>query len=271
MTKEEKLQKLNVVFSPTAPIKRQDLFFGRIYQLDSVCDAINERGQHAILFGERGVGKTSLGNIIATQLTYVFPIKITCSRKDDFKSMWLRAMGKIPIAKTTEKIGFTNEQKVEYTNLASQLKNLEDVKPADIENLLKPILDNRMLFVFDEFDNITINVIRQQFADLIKSLSDNCENITIVIIGISDNIENLIGNHPSLERCLKQIKMPRMNSDELGAIIDYGTSSLEIKINSRIRNQIIEFSAGFPHYTHLICKYGCRDAINKESSKLNSH
>ena len=269
MTKEEKLQKLGKVFSPVAPIKSKDLFFGRINQLQNVCDAINEQGQHAILFGERGVGKTSLGNIMSTQLTNVYPVKVTCSRDDDFKSLWYRAFQNIPMARTTAGIGFNKQDETIYNSLASNVNSLEDVLPANIEIFLRPVSSYRILFVFDEFDNISKNKVREQFADLIKSLSDNSENITIVIIGISENVVNLLGNHQSLERCLKQIKMPRMNSNELGAIIDNGINSLEIEINKETRKKVIEFSAGFPHYTHLLCKYGCKLLIEEDKLLFN--
>ncbi|MFH6981832.1 ATP-binding protein [Marinoscillum luteum] len=269
MTKEEKLIKLRSVFSPMSPIKNQDLFFGRIHQLDNVCDAINEQGQHAILYGERGVGKTSLGNIMATQLTNVFPVKVTCSRDDDFKSLWHRAFQKIPLATTTTGIGFTSEEQTSYTSLASRILDIEDVLPANIESMLMPVLNNRILFVFDEFDNINKNRVREQFADLIKSLSDNCDNITIIIIGISDNVVNLLGNHQSLERCLKQIRMPRMTPDELGGIIDNGINVLELEIVKDVRKKILEFSSGFPHYTHLLCKYGCKAVIEDDKLSFN--
>lgn len=270
MTKEEKLEILRRVFSPMSPIKSQDLFFGRSLQLDNVCDAINEQGQHAILFGERGVGKTSLGNIMATQLTNVFPVKITCTREYDFRSLWYRALQAIPIATRTDGIGFNPEQQITYSSLANQLANYEDLMPAHIQYILTPVLSNRMLFVFDEFDNITKNTAREQFADLIKSLSDNCDNVTIVIIGISDNVVNLIGNHQSLERCMKQIKMPRMNSKELGDIIDNGLKALTLKVSNEVRKKIIDFSMGFPHYTHLLCKYGCKAAIDEEKTSYTS-
>ena len=60
MTREQKEIILRQVFSPISPIEEKDFFFGRINQLEKVADAINENGQHAILYGERGVGKTSL-------------------------------------------------------------------------------------------------------------------------------------------------------------------------------------------------------------------
>lgn len=264
MDKQNKLNRLREVFSPVSPIKKQDLFFGRINQLKNVCDAINEKGQHAILYGERGVGKTSLGNIMVTQLTNVYPVKVTCTRDDDFKSLWFRAFQNIPLAQTTQGIGFDAQKRTSYSALANNLNSIESLLPANIEYLLQPVMGNRILFVFDEFDNISKNRVREQFADLIKSFSDNVENITIVIIGISDNVVNLIGNHQSLERCVKQIKMPRMQPDELGAIIDNGLKFLELKINKEVRQKIIDFSTGFPHYTHLLCKFSCKECIDND-------
>ena len=272
MTNQAKLNKLAEVFSPVSPIKKQDLFFGRINQLNNVCDAINEQGQHAILYGERGVGKTSLGNIMVTQLTNVYPVKVTCTRDDDFKSLWFRAFQKIPLAQTTQGIGFGEEERTNYSALADNLSNMESLLPSNIEYLLQPVIGSRILFVFDEFDNIKKNRVREQFADLVKSFSDNVENITIVIIGISDNVVNLIGNHQSLERCLKQIKMPRMKPHELGGIIDNGINYLQLEINKETRKRIIDFSTGFPHYTHLLCKYSCKACIeNDEEIVTNDH
>jgi hypothetical protein len=40
------------VFTPAVPVSERELFSGRIEQLRRVFDAINQRGQHAIIFGE---------------------------------------------------------------------------------------------------------------------------------------------------------------------------------------------------------------------------
>jgi DNA polymerase III gamma/tau subunit len=53
------------VFTPSAPIDNQALFAGRVNQLNRIIGAVSQRGQHAILFGERGVGKTSLANVLS--------------------------------------------------------------------------------------------------------------------------------------------------------------------------------------------------------------
>jgi Cdc6-like AAA superfamily ATPase len=269
MTKEERLQILNLVFSPITPIKRRDLFFGRRLQLEQVVDAINETGQHAILHGERGVGKTSLANIMFDSYTNLYPVKITCNREDEFRTLWERAFSEVQFSQTTKGIGFNPQEKQTIINIGNQLRGIEIVTPDIVEKLLRQLNGSKFLFIFDEFDNIRTKKIRSSFADLIKSLSDNVANTTIVLVGIGENVEELIGAHQSLERCLKQVKMPRMSDDEAGAIIDNGLSLLGISIPVKVKNSILEFSSGFPHYIHLLCKYGAKEIIMNEKNEFS--
>lgn len=269
MTKEEKLLILRQVFSPISPIQEEDFFFGRIIQLEKVADAINEKGQHAILYGERGVGKTSLANIMATKYTYIYPVKVTCDRLDNFKSLWERAFDGIQFAKTTEGLGFRPEKVKEIITLGNQIRSISNLRASQIVNILNSLGNFRMLYIFDEFDNIQNEKVRSSFADLIKSLSDNNTNSTIVLVGIADNIEDLIGSHQSLERCLKQVKMPRMKKEECEEIIQNGIEKLELKIDDKVKNKIVEFSSGFPHYVHLLCKYGAKELITNEKENFS--
>ncbi len=234
LTKDEKLILLNQVFSPTAPIKQKDFFHGRMMQLTKIMDAINEAGQHAILHGERGVGKTSLAYIMMTSYTNLYPVKITCSRDDDFKTLWQQTFNNIQFSQTTQGIGFNAEQKNEIINIGQRLNRIEVLKPSDIVNLLNQ-LPAKFLLIFDEFDNINSKKTKSLFADLIKSMSDNVPNATIVLVGIADNVEDLVGQHQSLERCLKQVKMPRMSAAESSEIIESGLEKLQISINRKIK------------------------------------
>ena len=259
----EKILLLNKVFSPSSPIKKSDFFSGRITQIDKLCDVINEDGQHAIAYGERGVGKTSFANIISESLTNIYPIKITCNKNDTFHTLWKQAFNQIQFSKTIAGLGFKPEIKKELVNFGNTLDINSDYFNNDIINCLNSI-PNKFLFIFDEFDNIEDLKTKSNFADLIKAFSDNNINTTIVIVGIADDISDLIGSHPSLERCLKQIKMPRMSDKESEEIILKGLSKLELTISDNIKNKIIEFSSGFPHYIHLLCKYGAKELIENE-------
>src|SRR5579862_7781488 len=80
------------VFSPSAPIDERDLFAGRKTEIRQVIDAINQKGRHAIIYGDRGVGKTSLANVLRQFLPagseHVFSVRVNCDTGDSFNSLW---------------------------------------------------------------------------------------------------------------------------------------------------------------------------------------
>lgn len=59
-----------------------------------------------------------------------------------------------------------------------------------------------------------------------------------------------------------------MSDEELKDIIDKGLHKLELDIDEEIKNKVIEYSSGFPHYTHAICKSAAWYAINKNSNVI---
>lgn len=51
-----KTLEINKVFTPGSPVNERDLFAGRILQISTLIEATSQRGYHAVLYGERGVG-----------------------------------------------------------------------------------------------------------------------------------------------------------------------------------------------------------------------
>lgn len=263
-TEENRLFRISEVFSPSAPIERRSLFYGRTEQIEKIIGAMFEKGQHAVLFGERGVGKTSLANIIMEILANgVVCSKVTCSKKETYKTLWAKALRKIQFQTINRGIGFTATEYTDTRSLSASLPTSDDIDSIDIQNILEHLRSN-LLFIFDEFDSIEDKDTIVRFSETIKLFSDNVTNVTILLIGVAENVSDLLENHQSVERCLVQIKMPRMSHSELKEIISRGLSSLSISISENLSNKIIEYSSGFPHYTHLLCKHGAESVINRE-------
>jgi hypothetical protein len=82
------------LFSPAAPINQASLIAGRRLQIEQLTDAVFERGRHAIVFGERGVGKTSLANtfhmMFASGLKTIASIRKPAFPTDTYSSLWRR-------------------------------------------------------------------------------------------------------------------------------------------------------------------------------------
>jgi Holliday junction resolvasome RuvABC ATP-dependent DNA helicase subunit len=256
----ERLMKTGEVFSPSAPIVTKDLFFGRKEQLARAVDAINEKGQHLVLYGERGVGKTSLANIFHDKLQGISSAKIVCNRDDTFESLWKKMLRRISFISKAPGMGFTPVAKEKEYQLDLFLSKEGTVDPNDLLLIFEKLSQN-ILFIFDEYDSVKDSKVISKMADVLKAVSDSSPQVTIMIVGITDNVNELIGNHPSIERCIKQIRLPRMSNQELAEIIDNGVRNLELEIEPRVMHNLIRFSQGFPHYTHLLAKYACQWAI----------
>jgi len=74
------------VFTPGAPVSSKALFSGRAEQLRRVIEAVPAPGRHPIIYGQRGVGKTSLANIIRDVVEDLLVVKISCDGSDTFIS-----------------------------------------------------------------------------------------------------------------------------------------------------------------------------------------
>ncbi|MSQ27987.1 MAG: hypothetical protein EXR51_07615 [Dehalococcoidia bacterium] len=85
---------LRQVFTPGAPISHKDSLSGRSKQITQVLEAVGEHGKHAVIFGERGVGKTSLAGLVHTFWTdimrdsEVLVARVNCEPLDDYAAIW---------------------------------------------------------------------------------------------------------------------------------------------------------------------------------------
>ncbi len=259
----KKLATASKVFSPGAPIDQYKLFSGRIELVNNVLRAFTQRGQHVVLYGERGVGKTSLANIMKVILTQlgenIEVVKINCDTEDDYESIWKKVFREINYKKKRKNIGFEQSTSVEENTLEDLLSDSVDIRPEDIRYYLERIQD--ILIIIDEVDRIHDDRTIRLMADTIKTLSDNSLRTTIMLIGVADSVNELIQEHLSTERSLVQVRMPRMSVEELSEILNKGYSELQLTINDSAKNKIIRLSQGLPHYTHLLGLYSAESCL----------
>lgn len=255
-------------FTPTAPIDEKELFAGRIDQVRSLIDVVNQRGQHAILFGERGVGKTSLANVISKFFTFdtLSCPRVNCDGLDDFGTVWQKLFAEINVSDFSREAGFVKPL-IETLRPASTYFE-RDRTPNGVRQLLKKISEQTLpILIVDEFDRLSPTA-KGIFADLIKMLSDHAVSATVVIVGVADSVQELIAEHQSVERALVQIRMPRMSRSEIEQIINNGLQRLELKITKGAIGKIVLLAQGLPHYAHLLGLHSVRAAADRGSTTL---
>lgn len=250
------------LFTPSTPIDENSLFAGRSTQIRKVLEATTERGKHAILFGERGVGKTSLAKLLAgffpTTLRHIHSIREQADPTDTFTTIWRKVFKDIHVR-------IERDEGDEVASLASFYNR--DITPDDVRRELESLfrVNDIPIIIIDEYDRIERNDTHELMANTIKMLSDYGVNVTIVLVGVADNVNELIGEHPSVLRCLEQISMPRMNTTERKEILDKIVPRLGMKLHDDALWKIVNLSRGLPSYVHALGLYSVQSAVHRKS------
>ncbi|MGA9115313.1 MAG: ATP-binding protein [Bacteroidota bacterium] len=84
---DPKVEKYDEIFLPGSPLLNKDYFFGREQEKLDLRNALRRRGQHAIVIGPRGVGKTSLVKQILEDHEFK-GIWRTCDPTSSFKTVF---------------------------------------------------------------------------------------------------------------------------------------------------------------------------------------
>lgn len=266
--KFELIERIAASFSPSAPIDSR-VYSGRESQITDVINACVQRGQHVVIFGERGAGKTSLANAIGQMLKAKFEMPncgtINCDQTTTFASLWRSIFSEISISKYLPTKGMQSEADRAKGTLAELLP--ENVTPHSIWNILQN--RGKFLFMIDEVDRIRDKSTTTLLADTIKSLSDHTIDTTLVLVGVAESVDTLIAEHESVQRALIQVHMPRMSQVEIDKIIDNGLAAVGMTIEQGAKRRIYKLSQGLPHYAHLLGMHSALAAAAQDRLHIN--
>ncbi len=263
---------LGQYFRPTMPINREDLFSGRRGITREVLDAVNQQGQHVVLYGERGVGKTSLANMIMIRAKCptapIMAPHVNCTGTSSYNSIWIALLEDIVFRADRQKIDLPQS----VMKLSHDFENglRVDFPPELARRVVSELSDEGMIVVLiiDEFDTVASHETRQAIAETIKFFSDRNVPGTIVIIGVADDVDSLIAEHRSIERCVAQIRMRRMSRDEIEAIVTTSLQKVGMTIEDEGLHEISRIAIGLPHYAHLLGLHSGRISLENSSKRI---
>lgn len=259
---------LREAFTPTRPKQQLNgLFIGRNDTLRRIISAIEEERAHVILFGDRGRGKTSVANAIekiAGQAGYL-SLKLTCSTELSFEDIFRHFLKKIP--STYYRSGLDSPFAARR-NFASFNELLPDgtFSVTELTEVLTGIHATHVLLILDEYDRVTDEDFRNKLAELFKNLTDSSIPMTLLVVGVAENLDQLLGKHPSIQRSLVPVHLPLMTDQEVGRLMQAGAENAGISFAPEVVQRVAEFVRGLPYYAQLLGLHAARSAVSRGST-----
>ena len=261
-------------------------FVGREQECIELSRAILAPSRHAVVFGDRGVGKTSTTKLVAESLRNSDNYKIIeyrCGGRDDYKSIaykLLKELGLISVKRTKseslEQSIKANLKAVFANGGAKSTRKKEDEIVQLVQSELTPdylasqLAQEKAILIIDEFDRVLDEQTKLFVADTIKTLSDYQFASKMIICGVANTAVDLFGKHESTVRNIWPIKIPYMSNDEIRVVIDDGLNEIGITFSETLKTTVIRLSEGLPYFTHLLCEELTTNAISTNKEALTT-
>lgn len=272
------------VFTPHQPISQSTLLFGRTEEVRRLVETLNTPGQHVLLFGDRGVGKSSLANVVAdvvrVSMGRALYVK-RCDSQDTFETIMqtpLRDVGAdLTLVEVASSDASSRDIQLQGGPLTAGGGRTQEIlatykasgvlSPSTVAQALK---DLDALLVVDEADAIKTADDQRKLAELIKHLSDEGSAFKVMVVGIAGTAGELTAGHPSVQRCLRETKLRRMPASELEEIITSGSRAVGLEFAPEVVQTIVRLSAGYPHFTHLLALKCAEDAVSEGRRSISA-
>lgn len=291
-----KIEKSGVrkVFTPHAPVKIQELLFGRTNVVKQIIAQINTPGAFPILFGDRGVGKTSIASIVLIVTQMMAESKKNshvsmkrCSSKETLSSIFKKVLKEcdidLDLIESSNSVESGGEAGVSAAFLKAGVKSkrtqsekrgsgVSAITPSFITEALVNHFDYGLLII-DETDAIEDERVKYQLAEIVKLLSDEHSNFKVMLVGVAELSQSLTAGHPSIGRCAVETKLDRIPDDDIQKIITVGATRVKpaMDFERDVVKRIVSFASGYPYFAHLCALKCVEDALRENRKFIRMH
>ena len=240
------------VLGASQPIISREQFSGRRDTLSALIGAIEQQRSHVVLYGERGIGKTSLVHVFAETAREAGYLVLygSCGVEADFDEMFRAFAAEIPLLYHSG-ISPTAHEAGHDRGFASLL-GTDPIDPRELASLLQKIVGTRVIVILDEYDRAASPAFRRDIAELIKNLSDRAARVQLILTGVGSNLDELIGFTPSIRRNIVGLPVGPMRASELEEILARAEEAADLQFAPTAREFIVRMSGGSPYLARLL-------------------
>jgi hypothetical protein len=217
--------------------------------------ALREDRAHVVLYSERGRGKTSLANLVAESLRRTSSIvaRHTCEAATNFDSLMRGLMHDLPPSLLAVRTGLesTSRPNIDAYGCEAALPSGE-LRPRDIVTLMQRLNCRDLIFVIDEFDRVEDTETRERLADTIKQLSDEDVPLHLFIVGVAANLDQILGQHPSIQRAVMGIHLPLFSDHDVAVLIARGGRESGLSFCAEVVAHVTVLTRGMPYMAQLL-------------------
>ncbi len=257
---------LSEVFTPTRPQRSARRITGRHNELSRIFRALALDRSHVVLYGERGRGKTSIVNLVASSARSAgyMVARYACSTETTFDEIVRGLARDLPPSLLAVPL-----QPGGHLQGCEAALPAERIQPRDIVGLPGRLAGRHLVLVIDEFDRVEDTDTRTRFADTIKQVSDRGTALSFVIVGVSDSLEELLGRHPSIQRNILGLPLPLLTDEQIEEVLQRGGREAGINFPPEIKQSIVAVSRGVPYIAQLLGLHAGIEALARRSADVD--
>lgn len=260
--------KLRLAFTPSLPVADRRMFAGRDKVLSTIIRSIEDQRLHTVIYGERGIGKTSILHMLAQaahEARYIV-VYSSCGANSTFDETFRAAAAHIPLlfhsgfAPTT----LEAETGASLADLAPE----GPLTPHKFGDLCSRLTGTRVLIILDEFDRCESGSFRRDVAELIKNLSDRLGRVQLVLAGVAADLTELVQHIPSIRRNIFALRVPKMPDAEVLQIVANGEREAGLTFDPAASASVVAVSLGSPYIANLLCHHAGHSALDEGRSTI---
>ncbi|ANI76522.1 hypothetical protein EP837_00065 [Sphingobium sp. EP60837] len=237
-------------FSTAMPVTDRHGLAGRNSELEKLVEAIVVQRKHAVIFGTRGSGKTSLARVFGDLADEAGCVALygSASGDADFDSLFRPFLSELPMsAAGQEKARKLMNEPLDVTRLAALL--VEDVR-------------QRSILILDEYDRVRSDEAKSDVATLLKLLTDIHSPVQVVLVGIAGDVDGLIAAHPSLRRHIAPQRVAPIPKPELERLLMSCADNAQLRLDPDALDALAGAAMGSPYHARL---FGMQAALVTEA------